>query len=57
MQKVGKAICDVCGRARPVSEIVGCRLCSLAVCDLCDATQAGVGHLAAEHKHEERRRG
>lgn len=47
--------CDVCGKTQE-GKPKACERCSLNVCAFCDADQAGVGHLEAEHGNEIRRR-
>lgn len=43
--------CDICGRLRTGAAHV-CSYCHNAVCDRCWSSQAKVGHLEAEHRHE-----
>jgi hypothetical protein len=46
-------VCDVCGQPRRALKM--CQRCCFRICSSCDVSQAGVGHLAAEHGHEVQR--
>lgn len=43
--------CDICGRLRKGVATI-CLYCHNAVCERCMHSQAGRGHMDAEHRHE-----